>query len=123
MSEVFVEEVEAENEIGEMGSEEESEDFETLKEHATERFHLRYPFDQDVQRKLRKLDCSQFENLRELISIPKNGETCVHNYPWSEEDPIENEWIYSKSTKIAYTNFVTPVERQDHQNSEMKVSP
>ena len=40
MSEVFVEEVEAENEIGEMGSEEESEDFETLKEHATERFQL-----------------------------------------------------------------------------------
>ena len=110
MSEVFVEEVEAENEIGEMGSEEESEDFETLKEHATERFQLRCPFDQDVQRKLRKL-----ENLRELISIPKNGEKCVHNNPWSEEDTIENEWIYSKSTKIAYTNFVTPVERQDHQ--------
>ena len=30
VSEVFVEEVEEENEIGEMGSEEESEDFETL---------------------------------------------------------------------------------------------
>ena len=68
-----------------------------------------------VQAWNQKLDCSQFENLTGLISIPKNGKKCVHNNPWSEEDPIENEWIYSKSTKIAYTNFVTPVERQDHQ--------
>ena len=113
MSEVFVEEVEAENEIGVMGSVEESEDFETLKEHATERFQLRYPFDQDVQRKLRKLDCSQFENLRELISIPKNGEKCVHNNPWSEEDLVENEWIYYKNAKISHTNFVTPVGRKN----------
>ena len=35
LSKVFDEEVEAENDIGEMGSVEESEDFETLKEHAT----------------------------------------------------------------------------------------
>ena len=92
LSKVFDEEVEAENDIGEMGSVEESEDFETLKEHATEMLHLRYRFDQDVQQKLRKLDCSQFENLTEVISIPKKGKKCVHNNPWSEEDPVENEW-------------------------------
>ena len=65
-----------------------------------------------VQQKMRKLDCSQFENLRELISIPKSGEKCDHNNPWSEEDPIKNEWIYSKNAKIAHTNFVIPVERK-----------
>ena len=32
---------------------------------------------------------------------------------WSEEDPIENEWIYSKNTKIVHTNFVIPVERKN----------
>ena len=51
--EVFDEEVEAENEIAEMGSVEESENFETLKEHTYERLQLRYPFDQDVQQKMR----------------------------------------------------------------------
>ena len=91
VSEVFVEEVEAENEIGVMGSVEESEDFETLKEPALERFQLRHPFDQDVRPKLWKLDSLHFQNLTELISIPKHGEMCVHNNPWSEEDPIENE--------------------------------
>ena len=44
-------EVETENEIGEMGSVEESEGFETLQEHATERLQLRHPFDQDVTNK------------------------------------------------------------------------
>ena len=48
---VLMVEVETENEIGEMGSVEESEGFETLKEHATERLQLRHPFDQDVTNK------------------------------------------------------------------------
>ena len=83
-----------------------------MKKHATGRFQLRHLFDQDVQQKKRKLDCSQFENLTELIGIPKHGKKCVHNNPWSEEDSIENEWIYSKNAKIAHTNFVTPAERK-----------
>ena len=99
-----------------MGSVEESEDFETLKEHATEMLHLRYRFDQDVQQKLRKLDCSQFENLTELISIPKNGKKCVHNNPWNEEDPIENEWIYYKNAIISHTNFVNLRKKKNQNN-------
>ena len=87
-----------------------------LKERATQRIQLRYPFDQDVQQKLRKLDCSQFENRTELISIPKNGEKCFHDNPWSEEDPIENEWIYYKNAIISHTNFVKLRKKKNQNN-------
>ena len=72
---------------------------------------LKYPFDKSFQDNMRQNDLSNYSDLTELISSPREGERCSHGHSWSVEDPRTHGWIYSKKIKIAHSNFVTVRDR------------
>lgn len=72
---------------------------------------LNYPFDEITHEKMRKIDSENYKNLVKLTSVVKQNEKCSHGNNWDQDDPVKNEWIYSKKVKIAHSSYVENKER------------
>ena len=101
------------------GSARDKEDHEVHKEYVfeeetcevTSKLKIKFPFDEIIQEKMRRADLSNYSHLSDLISHPSKTDTCKHGNSWSTKDPKSMGWIYSKTVRIAHSNYVPERER------------
>ena len=84
---------------------------------------LKYPFDKATHEQMRKNDSVNYNNLINLTSKPKENVTCPHGNKWNENDPVENEWVYSRKVKIAHSSYVEQKERTVFYRSVLRKNP
>ena len=73
---------------------------------------LMYPFQEDVQEKLRILDSSDLSDVTTFISFPADDGQCSHGNLWSHDDPRSHNWIQTNKVKIAHSAYVAKKERK-----------
>ena len=73
---------------------------------------LMYPFQEDVQEKLRILDSSDLSDVTTFISFPADDGQCSHGNLWSHDDPRSHNWIQTNKVKIAHSAYVSKKERK-----------
>ena len=101
------------------GSARDKEDHEVHKEYVfeeeicevTSKLKIKFPFDEIIQEKMRRADLSNYSHLSDLISHPSKTDTCKRGNSWSTKDPKSMGWIYSKTVRIAHSNYVPERER------------